>query len=52
VIDSQLFGGLPEAELRRLVAVARRRTFDRDEVVFHRGDPAVSKNFKATGAIG
>lgn len=40
VIDAQLFGGLPGTELRRLVAVARRRTFDRNEVVFHRGDPA------------
>lgn len=42
MIDSQLFSGLPEAELRRLVAVARRRRFDRREVVFHRGDPADS----------
>lgn len=40
VIDTQLFGGLPEVELRRLVAVARRRRFARSEVVFHRGDPA------------
>ncbi len=49
MIDSQLFGGLPEAELRRLVAVARRRTFDRDEVVFHRGDPADSLHLIVKG---
>jgi len=40
MIDWQLFRGLPEAELRRLIVVARRRTFARHEVVFHRGDPA------------
>ncbi len=38
--DIQLFHGLPEAELRRLVAVGRRRRFGHGEVVFHRGDPA------------
>jgi CRP/FNR family transcriptional regulator, cyclic AMP receptor protein len=40
VSDIQLFGGLPEAELRQLFAVARRRRFDQGEVVFHQGDPA------------
>ncbi len=40
MIDTQLFGDLPEVELRRLVTVARRRRFGRGEVVFHRGDPA------------
>jgi CRP-like cAMP-binding protein len=38
--DEHLFGELPAAELRRLVAVARRRRFGRNEVVFHRDDPA------------
>jgi len=38
--DIQLFGGLPEDELRRLVTVAQRRRFGPGEVVFHRGDPA------------
>ena len=42
MLESQLFHGLPETELRRVVAVARRRTFRRSEVVFHRGDPADS----------
>ncbi|HEU0335795.1 MAG TPA: cyclic nucleotide-binding domain-containing protein, partial [Gaiellaceae bacterium] len=35
-----LFAGVPEEELRTVLEVARRRTFDRGEVVFHRGDPA------------
>jgi CRP/FNR family transcriptional regulator, cyclic AMP receptor protein len=49
VIDIQLFGSLPEAELRRLVAVARRRRFDRREVVFHQGDPADSLHLIVKG---
>jgi CRP/FNR family cyclic AMP-dependent transcriptional regulator len=49
VTDSQLFGGLPEAELRRLVSVARRRRFGRGEVVFHRGDPADSLHLVVKG---
>ena len=40
MVDTRLFGGLPEAEIRRLVAAARRRVFRRNEVVFHAGDPA------------
>ena len=38
--EEHLFGELPAAELRRVVAVARRRRFARNEVVFHRDDPA------------
>jgi CRP/FNR family transcriptional regulator, cyclic AMP receptor protein len=38
--EEHLFGGLPEAELRRVISVARRRRFGRNEIVFHRGDPA------------
>ena len=34
--------GVPEEDVRRLVSVARRRTFSRGEVVFHRDDPADS----------
>jgi len=40
VLGGELFRGLPQTELRHLVAVARRRRFGRNEVVFHRGDPA------------
>jgi CRP/FNR family cyclic AMP-dependent transcriptional regulator len=37
-----LFADVPEEALRALLAIARRRTFARNEVVFHRGDPADS----------
>ena len=47
--DIQLFGGLPEAELRRVVAVARRRRFGHGEVVFHQGDPADSLHLVVKG---
>jgi CRP/FNR family cyclic AMP-dependent transcriptional regulator len=40
MLGGELFRGLPQPELRRLVAIARRRRFARNEVVFHRGDPA------------
>jgi CRP-like cAMP-binding protein len=40
MLGGELFRGLPQPELRHLVAVARRRRFARNEVVFHVGDPA------------
>ncbi len=40
MLGTELFQDLPEPELRRLVAIAKRRRFGRSEVVFHRGDPA------------
>lgn len=40
IVDYRLFASLPEAEVAALLATARRRVFSRDEVVFHRGDPA------------
>lgn len=40
MLGGDLFKDLPEAELRRLVSIARRRRFARGEVVFHRDDPA------------
>lgn len=40
MLGGELFQGLPEAELRRLVAIGTRRRFARDGIVFHRGDPA------------
>jgi len=49
MIDTQLFSGLPEPELRRLVAVARRRTFRSGEVVFHRGDTGDSLHLVVKG---
>ena len=40
MLGGELFRDLPEPELRRLVAIGQRRRFARNEVVFHRGDPA------------
>jgi CRP/FNR family cyclic AMP-dependent transcriptional regulator len=49
VLEIQLFRDLPVAELRRLVTVARRRRFERREVVFHDGDPADTLHLIAQG---
>jgi CRP/FNR family transcriptional regulator, cyclic AMP receptor protein len=49
VLEIQLFRDLPVPELRRLVTVARRRRFDRREVVFHDGDPADALHLIAQG---
>jgi CRP/FNR family transcriptional regulator, cyclic AMP receptor protein len=35
-----ILAGIPEDDVRRVLQIARRRTFGRREVVFHRGDPA------------
>lgn len=35
-----ILAGLPPEDVRRLLAIARRRTFRKGEVVFHRGDLA------------
>lgn len=37
-----LFDRLPPDDVRRVLAAARRRTFGRNEVIFHEGDPADS----------
>jgi CRP/FNR family transcriptional regulator, cyclic AMP receptor protein len=39
-MEWQIFADVPPEDVRRLLAIARRRTFARNEVVFHRGDPA------------
>jgi CRP-like cAMP-binding protein len=44
-----LLGDLPADELQRVLAVARRRTFGRGEVVFHEGDPGDSLHLIAKG---
>ena len=48
-MEWELFAGVPEEDVRRLLAIARRRTFDRGEVVFHRGDPADCLHLIASG---
>ena len=40
MLGGELFRDLPAPELRRLVSIAEQRRFGRNEVVFHRGDPA------------
>lgn len=44
-----LLAGLPEDDIRQLLSIARRRTFDRGEVVFHRDDPAESLHLVVRG---
>jgi CRP/FNR family cyclic AMP-dependent transcriptional regulator len=41
--------GVPEEEVRRLISIARRRRFSRNEVVFHREDPADSLHLVSKG---
>ena len=45
----RLVEGVPEEDVRRLISVARRRTFGRGEVVFHREDPADSLHLVQKG---
>jgi CRP/FNR family transcriptional regulator, cyclic AMP receptor protein len=44
-----ILAGVPEEDARRVLLVARRRTFARREVVFHRGDPADTLHLVHTG---
>ena len=41
--------GVPEEDLRRLLSIARRRRFSRNEVVFHREDPGDSLHLISRG---
>jgi CRP-like cAMP-binding protein len=48
-VEWQLLEGVPSEDVQRLLQLARRRTFRRGEVVFHRGDPADSMHLVAKG---
>jgi CRP/FNR family transcriptional regulator, cyclic AMP receptor protein len=48
-MEWQLFAGVPQEDVRRLLSIARRRTFARNEIVFHRGDPANALHLIAGG---
>jgi len=48
-MDWRLLEGVPEEEVRQLLSVARRRRFSRNEVVFHRHDPADSLHLVTKG---
>lgn len=45
----RLVADVPDEEVRRLISIARRRTFRRGEVVFHRDDPADSLHLVQKG---
>ena len=47
-----LLADLPTENVRELLAIARRRTFDRGEVVFHREDPADTLHLVVRGRFG
>ncbi len=44
-----LFSEVPAEDVRAVLAIARRRTFGRGEVVFHRGDPANALHLISAG---
>ena len=48
-MDWPLLAGVPAEEVRLLLSVARRRRFARNEVVFHRRDPADSLHLVVKG---
>jgi CRP-like cAMP-binding protein len=50
-VEWQLLADVPDEALHALLTIARRRTFARGEVVFHRGDPADSLNLIRTGRL-
>jgi CRP/FNR family cyclic AMP-dependent transcriptional regulator len=47
-----LLADLPAEDVRELLAIARRRTFSKGEVVFHRDDPAESLHLIVKGRFG
>jgi CRP/FNR family transcriptional regulator, cyclic AMP receptor protein len=51
-MEWRLLAGVPPNELRQVLAIARRRTFGRGEVVFHDGDPADSLHLVVSGRFG
>ena len=48
-MEWQLLADVPPEALRSILAIARRRTFDKGEIVFHRGDPADSLHLISKG---
>ena len=48
-MEWQLLADVPDEALHALFTIARRRTFSRGEIVFHRGDPADSLNLIRKG---
>lgn len=48
-MNFKVLAGVPQTEVNELLSIARRRTFRRDEVVFHHGDPADSLHLVSKG---
>lgn len=48
-MEWQLLAYVPPADVRQVLSIARRRTFSRGEVVFHRDDPADSLHLIVKG---
>jgi CRP-like cAMP-binding protein len=48
-MDWPLLADLPAEDVRQLLAIARRRTFEKGEIVFHRGDLAESLHLVVRG---
>lgn len=48
-VEWPLLADLPQDDVRQLLAIARRRTFEKGEVVFHRDDPADSLHLVVRG---
>jgi len=51
-VEWPLLASLPAEDVRELLAIARRRTFAKGEVVFHRDDPAESLHLVVRGYFG
>jgi CRP-like cAMP-binding protein len=48
-MEWRVLADVPPEHVRDMLSIARRRTFGRDEVVFHHGDPAESLHLVAKG---
>jgi len=48
-VEWKLLAGVPGEDVRRVLGIARRRTFKRGEVVVHEGDPADSLHLVVSG---
>jgi CRP/FNR family cyclic AMP-dependent transcriptional regulator len=48
-VEWQLLADVPDETVRAVLSIARRRTFAKNEIVFHRGDPADSLHLIVKG---
>jgi CRP/FNR family transcriptional regulator, cyclic AMP receptor protein len=51
-MEWQVLAGVPSEDVRELLSIARRRSFDRGEIVFHQDDPADSLHLIVKGRFG